>query len=211
VVKKLTLCVPCYERPQRTIRALESVMAQDLNGWEAYFVGDACHKFQKMCDEGVFKPYQEQAEKNGNKLNVYNLEEHHGGWGYNVRNHIFQKANSEYLIFLDNDDMIKPNHFTNYYTAIKDTDFDFAYLDTWIEPLNEPRRAELMFGRIGHHEIIVKTDFLKKMPPQLSHYSHDWTMIENLIRNQAKHSKISNRPQTYIVKALGDFRNDELD
>ena len=86
---KLTICVPCYERPKRTIRALESVLAQDMNGWEAYFVGDGCHKFSNMCDEGVFEEYIKRAEENGNKLIIKNLE-HSGGWGYNVRNYIFR-------------------------------------------------------------------------------------------------------------------------
>ena len=208
-MKKLTLCVPCFERPQRTIRALESVMSQDMDGWEAYFIGDGCPTFQNMIDTGVFNPYIEKALEKGNKLFAYNIE-HKGGWGYNVRNHIFKCANSEYTLFLDNDDILKSNHFSNYYTAISGTEYDFVYLDTWIEPLKEPRVTELMFGRIGHHEIIVKTDFLKTIPPQLDHYGHDWTLIENMIKAGGKHNKIRNREQTYIVKALGDLRYDEI-
>ena len=69
---KLSLCVPCYERPKRTIRALESVLAQDMNRWEAFFIGDGCHKFSKMCDEGVFEEYIKMAEEKGNKLIVKN-------------------------------------------------------------------------------------------------------------------------------------------
>lgn len=207
---KLTICVPCYERPKRTIRALESVLAQDMNGWEAYFVGDGCHKFSNMCDEGVFEEYIKRAEENGNKLIIKNLE-HSGGWGYNVRNYIFKNADSEYTLFLDNDDVLKPNHFSNYYNAILGTGNDFVYLNTWIEPLERPRNAELKFGLIGHHEIIVKTDFLKKMPPQQSHYGHDWTLIENMMRASDLHTKINNTDYTYIVKCLGDFRNDTID
>jgi glycosyltransferase involved in cell wall biosynthesis len=208
--KKLTLCVPCWKRPQRTIRALECLLSQDFNGWEAYFVGDGCHEFSNMCDTKIFDKYIEQAKANGNELFVENLE-HHGGWGYNVRNYIFKKANSEYLLFLDNDDVIKPNHFSNYYNSIAGTDNDFVYLNTWIEPLGIQRNAELKFGLIGHHEIIIKTDFLKTMPPQLSHYGHDWTLIENMMKNTNKYQKINNKDFTYIVKCLGDYRNDTID
>jgi hypothetical protein len=49
------------------------------------------------------------------------------------------------------------------------------------------------------------------MPKQLNHYGHDWTLIENMIRNGAKHQKAENKPLTYIVKGVGDFRNDEID
>lgn len=209
-MNKLTLCVPCYERPKRTIRALESVLAQDMNGWEAYFISDGCHKFSKMCDENVFDDYIKEAESKGNKLVIGNLE-HCGGWGYNVRNYIFKKADSEYTLFLDNDDVLKPNHFSNYYNSIAGTDYDFVYLNTWIEPLSRVRNSELKFGLIGHHEIIIKTEFLKKMPLQLPHYGHDWSLIENMMRASSKHAKINNTDYTYIVKCLGDFRNDTID
>jgi len=207
---KLTLCVPCYLRPKRTLRALECVLEQDMDGWEAYFVGDGCPEFSNIWDSGGFDIYKQKALEKGNKLHIANLD-HFGGWGYNPRNFIFQRANSEYTLFLDNDDMLKPNHFRNYYDSIAGTDNDFVYLNTWIEPISQPRIAELMFGRIGHHEIIVKTDFLKKMPSQMGHYGHDWTLIENMMRNSLKYKKINNTDYTYIVKCLGDFRNDTID
>jgi hypothetical protein len=120
-------------------------------------------------------------------------------------------ADSEYLLFLDNDDEIKENHLSNYYNTIKNTDNDFMYFDTYIEPTKQTRNSQLMFGWIGHHEIIIKTSFLKKMPKQLNHYGHDWTLIENMIRNGAKHQKAENKPLTYIVKGVGDYRQDEID
>lgn len=77
---KLTLCTPCYQRPNRTLRALESVVEQDMNGWEAYFVGDACPSFQNLLDDGSFDKYIQKAESKGNKIYVYNLPTHSGGW-----------------------------------------------------------------------------------------------------------------------------------
>ena len=208
---KLTLCVPCYNRPQRTLRALDCVVNQDFNGWEAYFIGDNCPDYQKLLLDGSFEKYSEIAKANGNKIYFENLPEHSGGWGYEVRNRIFRLANSEYLLFMDNDDMIKPNHFTSYYNAINDSDnCDFVYLDTWLEPIGIKRISDLVYCMIGHHEIIVKTEFIKQMPPQLPHYGHDWTLIENMINAGAKHKKVITEP-TYIVKGLGELRNDTID
>jgi hypothetical protein len=48
------------------------------------------------------------------------------------------------------------------------------------------------------------------MPPQLPHYGHDWTLIENMINAGAKHKKVITEP-TYIVKGLGELRNDTID
>lgn len=207
---KLTLCVPCFDRPMRTLRAMESVVNQDMNGWEAYFVGDNCPKFKELLDSKAFEPLIEKAKQNGNIIHAYNLPQHSGGWGYEVRNHIFGLANGNYTLFLDNDDVLLPNHFRNYYDAIANTDNDFVYLDTFIEPLKRNRVAELVFGSIGHHEIIIKTDFLKKIPPQLPHYGHDWTLIEDMIKAGAKYTKASDRIPTYVVKGLGELRQDTI-
>ena len=211
-MKKITLCVPCYKRPQRTLRAMECVVNQDMNGWEAYFVGDGCAAFQNLLDTKQFEPLIQKAEQNGNKLYVYNLENHSGGWGHDVRNHIIAKANSEYTIFMDNDDLVETNHFSNYYETIKATENDFMYFDTFIVPYNHKRDAQIRFGSIGHHEIIVKTELLKKMPKQTSFYGHDWTLVENIVRTMGvRYSKAENKPTTYLVKALGEFRTDDID
>ena len=207
-MNKLTLVVPCYQRPQRTIRALESVIAQDMHGWEAYFIGDGCPEFQKLLDDGVFDSFKSKAKENGNTLHTYNLE-HEGFWGYNVRNHIISKAESKYTLFLDNDDVLKPNHFTNYYNGINNSLCDFVYFDTYIEPTNTTRNCRAAYGWIGLSEIIAKTELLKKMPPMQNFYGHDWTLIENMIRSGATHTKIETEP-TYIIKGVGDFRNDTI-
>ena len=101
-MKDLTLCVPCFQRPKRTLRAVEAVLAQDMNNWEAFFIGDGCPEFQKLIDNGDFNRHIEAAKLNGNKLIVRNLKEHFGGWGYEVRNKIISAAVSKYTIFLDN-------------------------------------------------------------------------------------------------------------
>jgi hypothetical protein len=190
---------------------MKSVVEQDINGWEAYFVGDCCPDFQKLIDDGAFDEMIAQAEANGNKIYAYNIEQHHGGWGYEIRNQIFKKANSDYTIFMDNDDVIASNHFRNYWESIYGTENDFMYFDTFIIPYKHKRDAQLMFGHIGHHEIIVKTEVIKKLPPQLNHYGHDWTLIENMVRMGLKHEKGVNKPQTYMVMALGEFREDNID
>ena len=208
---KLTLCTPCYQRPNRTLRAMESVVEQDMNGWEAYFVGDGCPSFQKLLDSGTLDKYIQKAESNGNKLYAYNLPNHSGGWGYDVRNHIFEKAKGKYVLFLDNDDLILKNHFSLYYNSIEGTDCDFVYLNTYIEPYKHNRNSDLKFGSIGHHEVIILNEFLKKVPMQKPHYGHDWTLIEDMIKLGGKSKKINNDEATYIVKGLGNFRDDELD
>ena len=201
-MKKLTLCVPCFGRPQRTLRAMQCVLNQDIDGWEAFFIGDGCPTFERMLSEGVFDNFQISAEQNGNEFHIFNLDQNYGGWGYAARNLCFQLADSEYTLFMDNDDMIKPYHFRNYYNTIKDTGDDFMFFNSYIEPIAQERNTELKFGSIGHSEIIVKTSWLKDYE-QKGEYGQDWDLIDSLIRRGAISSKAYNKPATYIVKELG--------
>lgn len=198
---RLTLICPCYKKPQRTLRAIESVLKQDLNGWEAFFIGDGCEIFQQMMDDGIFSSFSEQALKNGNECYFVNLAEHTGFWGFQARNVGIDLARGKYIVFLDNDDVLMPNHFKNYLSAIENTDADMVYFNSYIEPLNSIRDADLRYGSIGHSEIIVKTEKLKgyKQKPE---YGHDWGMIEFLVRSKANIKKSEAEP-TYIIKAIG--------
>jgi glycosyltransferase involved in cell wall biosynthesis len=214
--RKVTVCVPCYGRPQRTLRALDCLMEQDFVGWEAFFVGDNCPDFQKLIDDGTLNKYASVAKDSGNLLIFHNLGKHYGSWGYEVRNRIIRVAEGDYFVFMDNDDMIKPNHLSNYYNAINNTQCDFVYFNTLIsvmydngEKLEQIRNAELKFGSIGHQELIVKTSFLKYMPPQKPFYGHDWELVENMIKF-GKYEK-SNAEPTYIFKGVGDLRKDDID
>ena len=208
---KVSLIVPCYKRPERTLRAMVNVVSQDLQGWEAFFIGDGCLDFKKALLKDTFLELQHEAEMKGNQIHTFNLEKNYGGWGYMARNRGIYHACGRYTMFMDNDDEIMPNHFSNYYNFISKTENDLCYFNTYIEPAKVIRVAELEFGKIGHHEIIVKTECLRRIPQQTSNYGHDWEIIENLIKTGAKTQK-SNNPYTYIVKAIGGYegwvRND---
>ena len=114
-MKKVSLIVPCWGRPQRTLRAMQCVLEQDMDGWEALFFGDGCPEFQKMIDDGIFDLFEDNADIRGNEFRIYNLEKHYGGCGYQARNTAFKLTNSEYTLFMDNDDVIKRSHFSSYY------------------------------------------------------------------------------------------------
>jgi glycosyltransferase involved in cell wall biosynthesis len=198
---KISVCCPCFMKPQRTIRAIESVLNQDINDWEALFIGDGCPQFERFMDDGTFSAYSEKALENGNEMHFINLKEHKGGWGYAARNVGFRLARGQYIVFLDNDDVIATNHFRNYLSEIENTDADMVYFNSYIDPIDTVRESELRFGCIGHSEIIVKTELLKNFI-QKPEYGHDWAMIEHLIRKNALIRKSNNEP-TYIVKEIG--------
>jgi len=207
---RITSCTPCFARPERTKRAIECVLNQSINNWEAFFIGDGCKDLEDLISSGTSKKYIEKAKLGGNKLYIYNLENHYGGFGYAVRNHIISKAIGEYFLFIDNDDVVANNHFENYLLGIEGTSHGFAYYNTYIEPYNQIRNAQLEFGKIGHSEIIVRTDLIKTMPPQNSVYGHDWDLLMALKSSNHSYIKIESEP-TYTIKCIGNHRIDIID
>lgn len=214
---KVALIVPCFERPERTLRALDCVMAQDLNNWEAYFVGDKCPNIQNLIDSGKAHEYINAAKEKGNKLAIFNFPIHYGGWGYQGRNTCVRLCSADYVMFMDNDDVILPNHMSSYYEAISKTDNDFMYFNTLIEPIEHAngtrgliRDSKIEKGMIGHSEIIVKSNLLKLLPHEKSEYNHDWLWIKNIIDAGAKHEKFVTEP-TYMIMSVGELREKNID
>jgi len=206
----LTICVPCFGRPERTKRLIQQVSEQTIGNWEAYFIGDCCPDFQNLLDSGYFDTIRKSIKQENCALITSNMPTRSGGWGYAIRNKIKELASGKYFIYLDNDDCIKLNHFENYLLAINNSDFDFVYFNSLTEFNNSWRNTRLENGMIGHSEIIVKTQFLKTMPPHTDYYGHDWSLINNMINAGAKHFKSENEP-TYIVKGAGEQREMNID
>lgn len=208
---KLTCICPVWGRPLRTIRAMECVVNQTLNGWETIFVGDGCPIFQKNIDDGMFDKYKKIAENNGNTLIINNLDRHYGGWGYVARKNGLDIATGEYTIFLDNDDIILNNHFENYYTFMKNkTHIDVGYFNVFMKDDSFVRVSHLAPDRIGHAELIIKTDVLKKEYVLDRKYGHDWKLIDRMIYRGYKFEKSMNTP-TYIVKGFPSLREGGID
>ncbi len=208
-MKQLTCIVPCYERPQRTIRVVENIIAQDFKkDWEAIFIGDGCPYFQKYLEDGTFKKYSDEYI---GKLTFLNLEKNYGGWGTMARKEGLNRASGMYTCFLDNDDVILPTHFSNYYEFISERpELDWAYFNTFIEPYKKERNTYVGPCAIGHSEIIAKTTILRKEYSLDYEYGHDWNLIKKLSERNYKYDKCKNSP-TYIIKGVLYDREEGID
>ena len=209
---RLTLSIASFGRPERTRRAIRAVCAQDCNGWEALIVGDGCPVMQEIIDSGEFRTEQERLAKNGNSLVLENLEKNYGGCGYEIINRNIQRAKGKYFILAANDDVLLPNHFSNYLSAVEGDDhIGFAYFDSRLDFCNGIRESRLEYGGIGHSEIIVRTDLARMMPPHDASYGHDWVFIQNLINSGTISRKAVGHPPTYCVKGTPVCREQGID
>jgi glycosyltransferase involved in cell wall biosynthesis len=208
---RVTISMPCYKRPKRTIRAIESIVNQTINGWEALVVGDCCPNMDDFLKSNYFNDLIQQSENNGNILSITNNDTKYGGWGYHITNQNISRAKGKYFVFLDNDDMFLQNHLENYLSGIENTHYDFVYFDTYLHFRGGGRQSDLRYGEIGHSELIIKTDFLRSIPPHSGSYGHDWELVANMMSKTREHAKAYGKPQTYYVMSSPDARETEID
>ena len=197
----LSVIVTCWKRPIATRKLLSDIINQTVTGWELNLVGDACDDFQELIEEKKFQDICAHQNSLGNRINYHNLEVHGGGSGYLALNKAIDMASRDYTIFVGNDDRLSPIHLQNYYTGIADSDFDMVLYETVIKG-NVIRKPELKHGCVGHSELIVKTDALKKVPKHDESYGHDWKLIVSLIQNGAKVGRDNRNLRTYYVQRL---------
>lgn len=206
----VTLSLPCYLRPERTKRALNCIANQTMGGFEVLMVGDNCPVIADIIKSDTLKDLKKFLEKRDIFLRVSNLKKNYGHHGYHITNLNIQNAVGKYFMFYANDDIIKHNHIENYYMEIAMTQNDFMYFDSYVAPTHHIRYSSLQFGCIGHSELIIKTDFLRKMPKHSPKYGHDWHLIEQMIKF-GKHNKAFNSDITYHVMSLPNNPEKNID
>jgi glycosyltransferase involved in cell wall biosynthesis len=199
---RVTITIPCYGRPIRTKRSIQCILDQDINGWEAFIMGDACPNFQKLIDSGYMQSIKEEQEKKGNIIHYFNAEVNGGGCGYKLTNHAIQNATGKYLLFYANDDIILPNHFRHYLSEIENTEYDFIYYNSHLAPFKGDRETILQISSIGHCDIIIKTELAKQITPHSEKYVHDWEFIYEAA-TKGKSKKADSKLATYHVMRLG--------
>jgi glycosyltransferase involved in cell wall biosynthesis len=203
--------MPCWQRPQRTRRAIECILSQSISNWEAIVVGDGCPDFQALIDSGYMPGAKARAEAGNNSLIALNLASHFGGYGYECRRVAIELATGTYVVFVDNDDVIAPDHCEHYLSGIEATSLDMAYFDSFVLPHRSARHSELEYGKIGHSELIVRTSFLKQQPAASPEYGHDWELVRAIVDSGAKCAKCTTGHTTYNVMSLGNFRETGID
>jgi glycosyltransferase involved in cell wall biosynthesis len=207
---RITISMTAFGRPERTKRSIQCILDQDINNWEAFIMGDCCPDFQKLIDSGYLQSIKEEQEKKGNIIHFFNAKENGGGCGYKLINHAIQNATGKYFIFYANDDIILNNHFSNY-LEIENTNLDYMFFDSLLDPTDKIRVSKLMICEIGHSEIILTTELARQLPEHSSEYGHDWAFIDGM-STKGKGEKSKNNILSYRVMHLLHFgTKDEID
>lgn len=201
---RATIVLTVWAHPQETIAAINSVLNQDTDGWELLVLGDCCPDLQKLIDDKYFESIISKAALKGNAVKIINLPEHHGGYGYVQRNLARTIARGKYTLYLDNDDVLLPQHLSRRLSVVEavppdEQPYDLVGFETWLSDIGFHRDTSFTYGKIGHAEIIIRTEFLKTLPESDGQYGHDWVMIEHAISRNCKRAIIQGKPYSYIV------------
>ena len=148
-------------REQKLPRAIESVLNQDIG--ELIVVADGCHKTVEI------------ASKYPVITVLIDKQPHFSG---NPRNIGIQKAQYDYIAYIDNDDVFGNGHLQ----AIADNvDTDWLYWDDYVD--GEVRPVWLEIGHIGTSAIAHKKSLDCKWGDG---YGHDWEFIQQLKKYASK-------------------------
>lgn len=213
----MSVCVPCAGRPQRTRRLLYHLQSQTMKNFELLLVGDACPDFQEMIQSEWFNEWKTNFCDSGRRLVFYNLPQKGGGYGAAAINWAISQATGKYTCFIGNDDIVIPEHCQFYYTSIAGpgiySRIDFVFNKTMLNSGHGffERDPSLKFGSVGHSELVIRTDFLKIMPPHGPEHGHDWNLIKNMISSSGKYHKGSTPFPTYYVMGTDDYREQGID
>lgn len=206
---RVTIVVPCWGRPARTRRLINNILAQNINGWEAFIIGDACPIFQTLIDSGEAEFYMNLAKEKGNILYIANSENHTGNWGQAITDYVIDRATGDYFLFAGNDDKLLPTHFEHYLSEIENTDYDMVAYRMFTEPTKQQLWPSWQECRVGHGSIIVKTKTLQKAPKVQGSPTHDWSLVNELIKIGSKHKIADSTQSTYFVTSVNSQQTNE--
>lgn len=206
--------MPCWMRPQRTARAIRSVLMQTAAEWELLCIGDACPVLPAVWREMFGRdPDGESIAVPNGKVRAINLPTHEGAFGTQCLNWGIHAVTGAYVVFLGNDDYLLPTHLESRLKAIEGTDNGFTYHDALIQAggsLHLRSGHPLAHGRTGGSELTVKAQIAQKVGFQSSQYGHDWTFIEGLLATGCKHAY--SPTATYVVTHLpGNVEEKDID
>lgn len=183
----VTACLRSYGRPLRTRRMLECIFNQNFSGFEVLYMSDGCPHYDSIVKSDWFKEGEQKLRLNGNRIYSFNAASPGNDWGAKVTNTAIKMAMGKYFVFLDNDDKILPEHLQHYYSSIsmhekQGIDFVYNKMMIWNAGHKWVMEPKLEHGSVGHGSLIVRTGFLKIMPPHQPVYGQDWLLIQEMMK-----------------------------
>lgn len=115
-MKNVTVIVPVYNAEKYIGRCLDSILGQTYTDFEILVVNDGSADSSKE----IINQYKEDYPDK-----IIAIEQENKGVA-RTRNECIQRANSKYIMFVDNDDYLDKDYIETYVNAIEKEDYDIA-------------------------------------------------------------------------------------
>lgn len=164
---KVSVIVPIYNTDYRLYRCLESILQQTFMDFECLMVDDGSEK-------NIADIVDSYAEKDSRFIA---LHKKNGGVS-SARNYGIEHAKGDWLVFVDSDDYIVPEHLEKMMSAASDdvdivmTGFEDVRSDeSWFHRYDDAK----YIGKEGLRKLFIMTDFLRHQIPWDRAYRNKFT------------------------------------
>ena len=110
----VSVIIPCYNASKYLNALADCLLQQDFGDYEAIFINDG-----DASQDGIL----EEIANKDRRFKVYRKE---NGGVSSARNLGLEKAEGEWIVFVDPDDIVKPYFLSSLYNAVNETDADFG-------------------------------------------------------------------------------------
>ena len=111
----VSIIIPAYNAQDYIARCIDSALASNFNDLEIVVVNDGSSDSTQQIIDWYVQNYP----------NVVSFQKENGGVA-DTRNYGIERARGEYIAFLDNDDMVRPNMLSTLYSSITKNGCDIA-------------------------------------------------------------------------------------
>lgn len=185
--KKVTVITPTYHRLASLKEAIECVRRQTYQNWEHLIISDGSDARVKS----LVKSFQDQRI-------VYLHTFRTNNWGHSQRNWGLRFARGQYLMCLDDDNLIYDQYLERMFTAFDSEKIGYVVCQiNYLGGKILSPKLPLESSSIDHLNFMIKTALVRKVGGWANHYEADFAMIKNI-------SEIS--AGNFINDVLGTYR-----
>ena len=166
-------------RPDKLRRAIESVLNQSYANFELLIMCDNCRESFSIATE-----YTDE------RVSVYSINETiTGKWFSYCRNYGIHAAMGDYVAYIDNDDIYKPDYLKELHGEIMHDFIDWYAVDNmelrntkWVH-----KRVNLVPNSAGTANVVHKSTMKSRWIASGTYGTEDWRFIKSLMNESAKH------------------------
>ena len=170
----ISIIMPTYNRKEKLIRAINSVIQQKYMNWKLYIIGDNCP---------ILNDLMENSEIYDKRIEWWNLETNNNDGGTTPRNYALRMlVNTKWIAYLDDDNYWNINHLNSFMSQfLIKTEAKYGFSSFIIDEEIHILATKPLLYRIDTSAIIHQYELLKKYgywkTREEAGYSHDWEFV----------------------------------